>query len=95
MAEPTVTLKQVAAELADKHDMSKKDSTALLEGMVDSFVSHLKRGERVRIPGLGILQVKQMKARVGRNPATGEQIKIPAKKKVAFRIAKDLKDKLL
>ncbi|GJL84281.1 MAG: DNA-binding protein [Micavibrio sp.] len=95
MAEPTITLKQVAAELADKHDMSKKDTTELLEGMVDSFVEHLQGGERVRIPGLGILQVKQMKARMGRNPATGEQIQIPAKKKVAFRIAKDLKDKLL
>ena len=75
--------------------MSKKDATALLEGMVDSFTKHLKKGNRVRIPGLGILQVKQMKARTGRNPATGETIKIPAKKKVAFRIAKDLKDKLL
>ncbi len=95
MAEPTVTLKQVAAELAEKQGMSKKDATALLEGMVDSFTKHLKKGNRVRIPGLGILQVKQMKARTGRNPATGETIKIPAKKKVAFRIAKDLKDKLL
>ncbi len=95
MAEPTVTLKQVAAELAEKQGLSKKDATALLEGMVDSFTKHLKKGNRVRIPGLGILQVKQMKARTGRNPATGETIKIPAKKKVAFRIAKDLKDKLL
>ncbi len=95
MAEPTVTLKQVAAELAEKHDMSKKDTTAILEDMVENFVSQLQSGNRVRIPGLGILQVKQMKARMGRNPATGEQIQIPAKKKVAFRIAKDLKDKLL
>lgn len=95
MAEPTVTLKQVAAELADKHGISKKESTAILEDMVDSFVSHLQSGNRVRIPGLGILQVKQMKARKGRNPATGEEIQIPAKKKVAFRVAKDLKEKVL
>jgi len=95
MAEPTVTLKQVAAELAEKRGISKKDATEILEDMVESFVSHLQNGNRVRIPGLGILQVKQMKARLGRNPATGEQIQIPAKKKVAFRVAKDLKEKVL
>lgn len=95
MAAPTVTLKNVAAELAEKHGMSKKEATELLEGMVDNFVKHLKKGERVRIPGLGILEVKQMKARTGRNPQTGETIQIPAKKKVAFRVAKDLKDSVL
>lgn len=95
MAAPTVTLKHIAASLAEKHGMSKKDTTALLEDMVDTFKDHLKGGERVRIPGLGILEVKQMKARMGRNPATGEQIHIPAKKKVAFRVAKDLKESVL
>lgn len=95
MAAPTVTLKNVAAELAEKHGMSKKETTELLESMVDNFVDHLKSGERVRIPKLGILEVKQMKARTGRNPQTGETIQIPAKKKVAFRVAKDLKDSVL
>lgn len=95
MAAPTVTLKHVAAELAEKHGMSKKETTELLESMVENFVSHLKGGERVRIPGLGILEVKQMKARMGRNPQTGEAIQIPAKKKVAFRVAKDLKESVL
>jgi DNA-binding protein HU-beta len=47
------------------------------------------------MPGLGILQVRETKARTGRNPATGEPIKIPAKKKVAFRVAKDLKETVL
>ena len=95
MAAPTVTLKHVAAELAEKHGMSKKETTELLENMVANFVKHLKKGERVRIPGLGILEVKQMKARTGRNPRTGETIQIPAKKKVAFRVSKDLKDSVL
>ena len=49
-------------------------------------------GDTVRIGGLGILQVKKRAARMGRNPATGEPIKIKASKKVAFRVAKDLKD---
>ena len=52
---------------------------------------HLKKGERVKIAGLGILQVRNRAARVGRNPMTGEPIQIKASKKVAFRAAKDLK----
>ncbi|HXZ46963.1 MAG TPA: HU family DNA-binding protein, partial [Pseudolabrys sp.] len=54
-------------------------------------VKHLKKGDRIRIQGLGILQVRKRAARMGRNPATGEAIKIKASKKVAFRAAKDLK----
>jgi DNA-binding protein HU-beta len=95
MAAPTITLKQIAADLAEQNGVSKKDATALLEGMVESFGKHLKKGNRVRIPGFGILEVKQTKARTGRNPATGATIQIPAKKKVAFRVAKDLKERVL
>ena len=95
MAAPTVTLKHIAAELAEKHGMSKKETTEFLESMVENFVTHLKSGDRIRIQGLGILEVKQMKERMGRNPQTGEAIKIPAKKKVAFRVAKDLKESVL
>jgi DNA-binding protein HU-beta len=60
--------------------------------MVGLFTKHLKKGERIRIVGLGILQVRKRAARMGRNPATGEPIKIKASKKVAFRAAKDLKE---
>ncbi len=95
MAAPTVTLKHIAAELAEKQGLSKKETTELLDSMVGSFVKHLKAGERVRIPGLGILEVKQTKARQGRNPQTGETIQIPAKRKVAFRVSKELKDAVL
>ena len=52
----------------------------------------LKKGDRIRIGGLGILQVRKRPARMGRNPATGEAIKIKASKKVTFRVAKDLKE---
>ena len=60
--------------------------------MVTRITKHLKKGERIRIVGLGILQVRKRAARMGRNPATGEPIKIKASKKVAFRAAKDLKE---
>jgi DNA-binding protein HU-beta len=91
-AAPTITLKHLAADLADAHELSKKTSEAVLNGMVDLVSKHLKKGDKVRITGLGILQVKKRAARMGRNPATGEAIKIKASKKLAFRAAKEIKD---
>ena len=88
----TVTLKQVGAALAESHEMPKKQVEAVLGDMVALIVKHLKKGDKLRIGGLGILQVKKRAARMGRNPATGEQIKIKASKKVAFRAAKELKE---
>jgi DNA-binding protein HU-beta len=86
-----VTLKHLAATLAADHQLTKRGGEALLGGLVALITKHLKKGERVRIAGLGILQVRKRAARMGRNPATGEAIKIKASKKVAFRAAKDLK----
>jgi len=88
----TVTLKHLAAALAEKHDMQKKATEGVLNDLVALVVKHLKKGERIRIVGLGILQVRKRAARMGRNPATGEQIKIKASKKVAFRASKELKE---
>jgi DNA-binding protein HU-beta len=88
----TVTLKHLAASLAEGHEIPKKQAEAMLTEMVALVVKHLKKGSRIRISRLGILQVKKRPARMGRNPATGEAIKIKASKKVAFRAAKDLKE---
>jgi len=88
----TITLKHLAAALAEEHDLSKKAAEAILTDMVGKIAKHLKKGERVRIVGLGILQVRKRAARMGRNPATGEAIQIKASKKVAFRAAKELKE---
>jgi len=90
----TVTLRQVAAELAEKHDLTKKDAEAILNDLVLLTTRHLKKGARLRLTGLGILQVRHRAARMGRNPATGEAIKIKASKKIAFRPAKELKDSI-
>jgi DNA-binding protein HU-beta len=90
--QPTVTLKHLAAALAEKHELPKKQSEALLNDMVELITKHLKKGDRIRFAGLGILQVRKRAARMGRNPATGEAIKIKASKKVAFRAAKELKE---
>ncbi len=88
----TVTLKQLAAELAASHEIPKKQSDAILTDLVGLVVKNLKKGTRIRIAGLGILQVRKRAARMGRNPATGEAIKIKASKKIAFRAAKELKE---
>ena len=88
----TVSLKHLAAALAESHEMPKKQGEAILGDLVNLITKHLKKGDRIRIGGLGILQVRKRAARMGRNPATGEPIKIKASKKVAFRAAKELKE---
>src|ERR687888_356743 len=91
-APATVTLKHLAANLSESHEMSKKQTEAMLGDLVNLVTKHLKKGDRIRIGGLGILVVRKRAARMGRNPATGEPIQIKASKKVAFRAAKELKE---
>ena len=91
-ASATVTLKHLAAALSESHDLPKKQAEAVLGDLVELTTKHLKRGDKIRLTGLGILQVRKRAARMGRNPATGEAIKIKASKKIAFRAAKELKE---
>ena len=86
-----VTTRHLAATLAEQHQLSKKQGLQMLEDLIGMITKHLKKGERVKIAGLGILVVRKRAARMGRNPMTGEAIKIKASRKVAFRAAKDLK----
>jgi DNA-binding protein HU-beta len=88
----TITLKQIAAELAEGHDLPKKLAEAVLGDLVTLASKYLKKGDKIRLTGLGILQVRAREARMGRNPATGASIKIAASKKIAFRPAKELKE---
>ncbi len=88
----SVTLKQIATELAKKHELSNKAAGLILDDFVALVTKQLKKGARIRLTGLGILSVRKRAARMGRNPATGEAIKIKASKKVAFRASKELKE---
>ena len=90
--QPTVTMKQLVSSIAEKHEMSKKQTTAVFDMFVSEISKNLRKGNRIRIPSLGIMSVRKRAARMGRNPATGEAIKIKASKRVAFRAAKELKD---
>ena len=88
----TVSTRNLATQLAEKHELSQKAANAILEDLIANITKHLKKGARIRLNGLGILVVRKRAARMGRNPATGEAIKIKASKKVAFRASKELKE---
>jgi DNA-binding protein HU-beta len=87
-----VTLRQLASAIGEAHGLSQKQANEVLAGTVALIGEHLKKGARIRIAGLGTLEVRKRSARMGRNPATGEAIEIKASKKVAFRAAKDLSE---
>jgi DNA-binding protein HU-beta len=89
---PVVTLKHIAVQIAESHEMPMNKAAAILNDTVGALSKHLVKGNKVRIVGLGIFQVKRREARMGRNPQTGEPVKIKASKKVTFRPAKELKE---
>jgi DNA-binding protein HU-beta len=91
MTASTVSKKDFANALAKQHHLTKKQGREMLEDLIGLITKHLKKGERVKIAGLGILVVRNRAARMGRNPMTGEPIQIKASKKVAFRATKELK----
>src|SRR5258707_15443852 len=91
----TVTLKHLAASLAESHEIAKKQSEAMLGDFVGLIVKHLKKGSRIRIGGLGILPGRPPAAPLGRHPPAREPIKIKEGKKNAFRPAKEPKENTL
>ena len=92
MAKPK-TKSEILAGIAEAAGMSKKQAAAALDALLDMAYKGAKDG--FTLPGLGKLALVQRKARKGRNPATGAEIMIPAKKVVKFRVAKAAKDAIL
>ena len=88
----TVMMKGIFEELVEGYQLPKRLGQELLSSMVERVTQHLQKGDRIRIGGLGTLEVRKREARAGRNPATGETMQIAASKKVAFRPAKELKE---
>lgn len=80
--------------IAQDTDVKKKDVEAVVNATLDAIVSALKEGDKVQLIGFGTFEVKDVAEREGRNPSTGETIKIPASKKPAFSASKALKDTL-
>lgn len=90
----TLGIPELAAVLADAHDLTKARGKGLLDSLRDNIVENLLNGKRVNIFGLGTFEVRDTKEKVGRNPKTGESIRIPAGRKVVFKAAKGLKDQM-
>ena len=90
-----MTKSQLVQKLAEVSELSKKQADTVLQGLVDVTVNSVRKGDPVKIPGLGTFRKVQTKARMGRNPQTGEPIKIPARKKVRFSVAKTFKESVL
>jgi len=89
---PILTLRHIAEKLSELHELPKRQANEMLTQVVEMIAKSLKKGDKIRLTGLGILQVRKRAARMGRNPQTGEPVKIKASKKIAFRAAKDLKE---
>ena len=92
-AAKAMTKAQIMTKLGEMTDLPKKEVVAVLEALTDLAYKEAKKG--FTVPGLGKLVLVNRKARMGRNPQTGEVIRIPAKKVVKFRIAKAAKDAIL
>ena len=91
----TVSTSQLIAAVAEKFtELPKKVTKEVIADFLATVENEVSHGRKLRIDKVGILQVKERAARMGRNPQTGEEIKIPASKKVAFRPAKSLKEQV-
>jgi DNA-binding protein HU-beta len=90
-----MTQSQIVDALAGKCEVSKKVAKALMTTLAETAVTEVKKNGLFVVPGIGRLVKVERKARMGRNPATGAAIKIPAKKVVKFRVAKAAKDSIV
>jgi len=93
-ASPILTLRHIAERLSELHEVPKRQANEMMGQVIEMIAKSLKKGDKIRLSGLGILQVRKRAARMGRNPQTGEPVKIKASKKIAFRAAKDLKESI-
>jgi len=85
---------ELISAIAEKAELSKKDAEKALTAVVESISEALKTGDKVQLIGFGSFEVKNREARIGRNPKTKEEIRIPASKTPVFKAGKALKDKV-
>ncbi len=87
-----MTKADLAAKVAEETGMTKKQAATAVDTVIDAIKGSLAKGESVRLVGFGTFSVKDRKARIGRNPRTGEELKIKAKTVPVFSAGKGLKD---
>ena len=87
-----MTKADLVEEVAKAIELPKKDSEVIVKSIFESITSALHRGEKVELRGFGSFRLRERKARVGRNPKTGETVNVPAKKVPYFKAGKELKE---
>lgn len=92
MKKTVMTKTEMLDQLSNSTGLSKKDISSVLQAYNELVMVELKAGNEVKLPDLGKFKVSKTAARMGRNPSTGQEIKIPAKTKVKFLISKSLKE---
>jgi DNA-binding protein HU-beta len=90
-----MTKSELVTNLASSSGVTRRQVEQILDAVVDNVVKTVKKGDSLKIPGLGIFRLRRLRARIGRNPQTGEPLKIPARKKVGFTVAKSFKETVL
>ena len=89
-----MTKAELVAKIAAEAGVKKSEAERCVNAFVNALSEALEKGERIAIPGLGVFNVRERKARKGRNPRTGEPMEIPARKVVVFSAAKALKERV-
>lgn len=87
-----MTKLELVAKIAEKAELSKKDTAAFVDAFVETVKETLQTGEKIQMVGFGTFEVVERAARTGRNPSTGEEMEIPACKAPKFKASKNLKD---
>ena len=94
MARGGMTKAELVDEVADKTGLPKKQAEVVVSTVFESIVDSLKSGDKIELRGFGSFRIRERDARVGRNPKTGEKVKVPAKKVPYFKPGKDLREQL-
>lgn len=91
----TLTKADLSRHLMDRLNVSRKDADQLVNAFLDALVTALRRGEGVELRGFGSFRLRDRRARVGRNPRSGQSIHVPPKRVVYFKLGKELRSKLI
>ena len=91
----TVTKADLSKHIMDRLDLGKKEADLLVNVFLESIVGALRKGEGVELRGFGSFRLRDRRARVGRNPRSGQSIKVPPKRVVYFKLGKELRSKLI
>jgi DNA-binding protein HU-beta len=90
----TVTQSALLQVIADQNGMSRADAKRFVDSYIDIVKAHVQKGAKVKLGDIGTISIRERKARMGRNPQTGEAVKIKASKKLAFRQSTTMRDAL-